>query len=181
MHGFFVEQMAMYTSYHRDHRNKLTHFIGVPAIAFSLLIPAALVEIFPVGFYTVSLATLIAVAVMIFWIVLDRPLGLATALVFVPFVLLADRISTMGATVAWTAFAVLFVGGWMFQLVGHAFEGRKPALTGNLLQIFIAPVFLVAEVVFGLGWRTSLRNEVDARWRDYLPKEAIPKGAAGVE
>ncbi|MEN8196591.1 MAG: Mpo1-like protein, partial [Pseudomonadota bacterium] len=174
MHGFFVEQMAMYSSYHRDHRNKLAHFIGVPAIAFSLFIPAALAGFFPVGFYAVSLATLIAAAVMVFWIVLDWPLGIATSLVFVPFVLLADWVSAMGVTVAWTAFAVLFAGGWMFQLVGHAFEGRKPALTDNLLQILIAPVFLVAEVVFGLGLRKSLHDEVDARWRDYLPKGAVP-------
>jgi uncharacterized membrane protein YGL010W len=35
--------------------------------------------------------------------------------------------------------------------VGHAFEGRKPALADNLFQIFVAPIFLAAEVFFALG------------------------------
>ena len=30
--GLFESQMAMYTSYHRDSRNRATHFIGIPAI-----------------------------------------------------------------------------------------------------------------------------------------------------
>ena len=181
MHSFFVEQMAMYTSYHRDHRNKMTHFVGVPAIAFSLLIPMALVGFVEVGFYTISLATVFAAAVMLFWVVLNRPLGLTTAIVFLPFVFLADWIAGLGAATVWISFAVLFVGGWIFQLIGHGFEGRKPALADNLLQIFIAPLFLVAEVFFALGWQKALCDEVEGRWRDYLPKDSIPKGAAGAE
>ena len=63
-----------------------------------------------------------------------------------------------------------FRRGWGLQLVGHAFEGRKPALVDNFMQVFIAPMFLIAEVAFALGLRKSLAAEVEARWRDYLPK-----------
>lgn len=169
MQRFFVEQMAMYSAYHRDGRNKATHFIGVPAIAFSLLIPMAMVRFAGLGGYSLSLATLFAVSVMIYWIVLDPPFGVATAAIFVPAVWLADWLAQQSAATAWIAFAVLFVGGWIIQLVGHAFEGRKPALADNLLQIFIAPVFLVAEVAFALGMRKNLRDVVERRWRDYAP------------
>src|SRR5579871_3937034 len=34
--------LADYGSYHRDARNRLTHYFGVPAIAYSVLVPAAL-------------------------------------------------------------------------------------------------------------------------------------------
>ena len=33
------QQMALYAAYHRNRWNKLTHFIGVPTIIFSILIP----------------------------------------------------------------------------------------------------------------------------------------------
>lgn len=52
-------------------------------------------------------------------------------------------------------FAGLFVGGWILQLVGHVFEGRRPALADDLFQIFVAPIFLAAEVFFALGYKAG--------------------------
>ena len=33
------DQMSFYAAYHQDSRNKATHFVGVPMIVFSLMIP----------------------------------------------------------------------------------------------------------------------------------------------
>ncbi|MGE4012988.1 MAG: DUF962 domain-containing protein [Alphaproteobacteria bacterium] len=176
MNPFFVEQMAMYASYHRDARNKATHFVGVPAIAVALLLPMALVPFFATGFYVVSLATLFAGAVMIYWIVLDRPIGIASAILFLPALWFAHWLAGQGAAPVWIAFGILFVGGWIIQLVGHAFEGRKPALVDNIIQIFIAPVFLMAELFFALGLCRDLHRAVEARWPHYAAK--APKQAA---
>ncbi|MGH7003904.1 MAG: DUF962 domain-containing protein [Alphaproteobacteria bacterium] len=170
MQRFFVEQMAMYAAYHRDARNKATHFVGVPAIAFSLLIPMAMVRFAGLDGYSISLATVFAAAVMIYWIVLDPPFGVVTAIIFVPAVWFAGWIAERSAATAWTSFGVLFVGGWVIQLVGHAFEGRKPALADNLLQIFIAPVFLVAEAAFALGLRKALHEAMMRRMPEFLPR-----------
>lgn len=171
MHGYFIAQISRYASYHRDGRNKATHFVGVPAIAISLLLPPALVKFGAAGWYDISLATVVAVAVWLFWIAMDRPFGIATSLVFLPALPLAGWLAVHGAMAVWIVFSVLFVGGWSLQLVGHAFEGRKPALLDNFMQVFIAPMFLVAEVAFALGLRKALAAEVEARWRDYLPEE----------
>jgi len=51
----------------------------------------------------------------------------------------------------------------VFQLVGHVFEGRRPALSDNLFQIFIAPIFLVAEVFFALGLKRDVRRKIEER------------------
>ncbi len=61
------------------------------------------------------------------------------------------------------SFGVLFVGGWILQLLGHVFEGRKPALADNLFQIFIAPIFLCAELFFALGYKPKLHAAVQER------------------
>jgi uncharacterized membrane protein YGL010W len=55
------------------------------------------------------------------------------------------------------------VGGWILQFAGHAIEGRRPAFADNLFQIFIAPIFLVAELFFALGLKGDVRERVEAR------------------
>ena len=168
MHEYFVEQMAMYSAYHRDFRNRLTHFVGVPSIAFALLVPMAWGGLVEVGGYTVSFATVFAAGVMVFWIVSDPPLGVATTVFYLPFLAVADWVGGMDRSIGWTVFAIFFVGGWVFQLVGHGFEGRKPALLDNLVQIFVAPVFLMSEIWFALGLRQELRAAVADRAPRYF-------------
>ena len=56
-----------------------------------------------------------------------------------------DSARSYGGATTWIVFAIFFVGGWVFQL-GHAWEGRRPALADNLFQAFIGPMFIMAEV-----------------------------------
>jgi uncharacterized membrane protein YGL010W len=152
-------QMAVYAAYHRNRWNRLTHFIGVPAIVFAILIPMSWV---PIG-GGVTLAHLFLGAVLAYYFLLDVPLAIATAAVTCALCYAARLAAGSGFASGWIWFGAFFVGGWIFQLVGHAFEGRKPALADNLFQIFIAPIFLVAEVFFALGLKRDLRATVEAR------------------
>jgi uncharacterized membrane protein YGL010W len=156
------EQMATYAAYHQDARNKATHFVGVPVIVLSLFIPLAWLRV-DVGGVALSAAMLFAAAVLVYYFILDVPLALAMLLVFALLAWLGERIAMLGGAPGWTWFAVLFVGGWILQLVGHVYEGRRPALTDNLFQIFVAPIFLVAEAFFALGYKPLLRDAVQRR------------------
>ena len=152
------EQMATYAAYHQDARNKATHFVGVPVIVLSLFIPLAWLRI-----GDVSVAMLFAAAVVVYYFMLDVPLALAMVVVFGVLAWMGKQIAMMGPVVGWSGFGVLFVGGWILQLVGHVFEGRKPALADNLFQIFVAPIFLAAEVFFALGYKPALHAAVQER------------------
>ena len=156
--------MSVYAAYHQDARNKATHFFGVPMIIVSLFIPLAWLNV-AIGPVTISGAALFAAVVLLYYLLLDPLLAVATGIATVALLLAAAWIADQGALVGWTAFAVLFVGGWIIQLVGHAFEGRKPALTDNLFQIFIAPIFLCAELFFALGYKPGLHTAVHERAR----------------
>lgn len=169
MNPFFVEQMAMYSAYHRDARNRATHFVGIPAIVFAIFVPLHWVPLFQLwnGEANVTLATLLWVVTSCFYLWLDRTIGGLMALLAFVFMLAAEWVAAQGGLVGWSVFAVFFVGGWIFQLVGHVFEGRRPALADNLLQALIGPMFLVAETVFALGIRKELHDAVEARWKNY--------------
>ena len=153
------EQMSIYAAYHRDRRNKATHFVGVPAIVFAILIPMSWVSLGD----GVSLAHLFLGAVLAYYFLLDAPLALVTAVAVGALFLAAKLAAGTGMTSGWIWFGAFFVGGWVFQLVGHVFEGRRPALSDNLFQIFVAPIFLVAEVFFALGLKRDVRRKIEER------------------
>jgi uncharacterized membrane protein YGL010W len=156
------DQMSFYAAYHQDARNKATHFVGVPMIIVSLFIPLALLKV-ELGGFALTGAIAFATVILVYYVFLDALLGLATAAFTVLFLLAAHWIAAQGPALTWSAFATLFVGGWIIQLVGHAFEGRKPALADNLFQIFIAPIFLCAEIFFALGYKPALHAAVQQR------------------
>ena len=167
------EQMSFYAAYHQDARNKATHFIGVPAIILSLFIPLAWIRL-DIGGVTLTAAMLFAAVVLVYYFVLDAPLALAMLVVTGVLVWIGHQIAQLGAAQAWIWFAVLFGGGWILQLVGHVFEGRKPALADNLFQIFVAPVFLAAEVFFALGYKPELHQRVQQRAQEMRNRALTP-------
>lgn len=157
-----ADQMSFYAAYHQDARNKATHFVGVPVIVFSLMIPLGWLRV-DAGGFPLSAALVTTAVLFAYYVVLDVPLGLAMGVVFAAMLWAAEPIAAapLGTGLAW--FLALFIGGWALQLWGHVYEGRKPALVDNLFQIFVAPVFLAAEVFFALGYKPRLHEEVQRR------------------
>ena len=151
--------MAVYAAYHRNRWNRLTHFIGVPAIIFAILIPMTWVSLGE----GVTLAHVFLGAVLAYYFLLDVPLALATTVAVGTLLLAAKAAAATGVASGWIWSGAFFIGGWIFQLLGHVFEGRKPALADNLFQIFVAPIFLVAEVFFALGLKHEVRKKIEER------------------
>ena len=177
---FYERQAAMYTTYHRDWRNRLTHFFGVPAIIFALLVAMGLWR-WQVGGYDVSFGMVFGLAVFVLWLVMDVGIALPLMVLLIPILALAEYVArTVPLTTALTIFAVFFIGGWVLQLLGHVYEGRKPALVENLFQIFVAPMFLVAELLFALGLRRTLHDRIEAyvrvRYPDFARESGAPEG-----
>jgi len=156
------DQMSFYAAYHQDARNKATHFVGVPIIVLSLFIPLSWLR-FELGGVTLTAAMIFAGVVLIYYFTLDIVLGLGMLVFNAVLIWLAQLIADLGTLQGWIAFAILFIGGWILQLVGHVFEGRKPALADNLFQIFVAPIFLCAELFFALGYKPKLHAAVQER------------------
>ena len=78
-----AQQMAVYNAYHRDERNKLTHFIGVPLIVVALLIPLSWLQIH-IGGVTITGAMVFVGVVTVWYLLLDVSLGLLTGAAVLP-------------------------------------------------------------------------------------------------
>jgi uncharacterized membrane protein YGL010W len=159
-----TQQLTQYAAYHRDRRNIATHFVGIPMIVLALAVllsrPAFGGGLLPV---TLSPAWLLFVAASVYYLVLDVPLGVAMACVSALCVEFGEWVAAQ-STLAWlTTGIALFVIGWVFQFIGHvAYEHRKPAFVDDVIGLLIGPLFVLAEALFGFGWRPDLREAIDA-------------------
>ena len=135
-----VDQLANYAAYHRERRNIATHFVGIPMIVLAVQVllarPAWLLGPVPL-----TPALLLSVAVALYYLSLDRPLGwLMAAWLFLG--LLVAEAEASQSTATWLGVGIgLFLLGWVIQFVGHIFEGRKPAFVDDIMGLLIGPLF----------------------------------------
>lgn len=159
-----IEQnLTQYAAYHRDRRNILTHFAGIPMIMFAIVAALATVSM-DIGSTHLTLAALFSIAVGAYYLVLDRVLGIAMAVVLFLLCAGASELTAragIGAALGWAA--SLFVLGWALQFLGHRFEGMKPAFYDDARQLLIGPLFVCAEVFFLLGAKPGLRRYIEER------------------
>ena len=157
-----VDHLAQYAAYHRDQRNILSHFIGIP-----LIVVAVAVLLSRPGFELLGLwlspALLVAVAAGVFYLRLDLRFGLLMALLLVLSLWAAAGLAVQSTTVWLSSGIGLFVIGWIIQFVGHYYEGRKPAFVDDVMGLVIGPLFVAAEAAFLLGLRKEVEQAIVQR------------------
>jgi uncharacterized membrane protein YGL010W len=130
--------LAEYGQAHRAPGNLACHSIGITLIVFGVFSMLAAIPIS--GFWRAS--EVLVGAASLWYLALDTQLGLAMtgaeALVDVAARAVGD----------WRVGAAAFVGGWIFQGIGHAvYEKNSPAFTRNLVHLLVGPAFLVNKVL----------------------------------
>ncbi len=157
------EQLSNYAAYHRDRRNIATHFVGIPMIVVAV---ATLLSRPNFGSWmglALTPALVLSLAVAAYYLLLDLRFGLVMSSLLALSLLAGQWLSEQG-TSAWLLSGIgLFVIGWIFQFVGHYYEGRKPAFVDDLMGLIIGPLFVVAETAFALGLRQTLRQDIERK------------------
>ncbi|WP_028239001.1 Mpo1 family 2-hydroxy fatty acid dioxygenase [Stutzerimonas azotifigens] len=157
-----IDHLAQYAAYHRDPRNLLTHFFGIPLILLAVTVLLSRQGL-ALGDLWLSPALPAALAAAVFYLRLDLRYGLCMLAVLGACLWLGAALAT-GPTAPWLALGLgLFVVGWVIQFVGHYYEGRKPAFVDDLIGLLVGPLFVLAELGFMLGWREPVREQIEAR------------------
>jgi uncharacterized membrane protein YGL010W len=137
--------------------NCALHVVGIVILFLGAVLPLSLVPVTIFGLQ-LNLGILLAIPVLIYWIVLDIPIGLAIAgsaalLLFTA----ATIVSHVSVTVVWAITVVLTVIGVAMQIIGHqVFERRQPALVDNPTHLLLGPIFVMAKLFISLGFRDDL-------------------------
>ncbi len=145
------EQVDIYSSYHQNPYNRLTHYFGIPVIIFSILLFLSWIR-YPSLPWWLNAGLIFSIAVFIYYFLLDKTIAFIMMILVLPLLLLAFWVSFLSWKLNILLFVVLFFGGWILQFIGHTvFEKKKPAFFDNLIQLLIGPLFFVIEVLKGLG------------------------------
>ena len=157
-----VDHLAQYAAYHRDRRNIVTHFVGIPMIVLAVTVLLSRPGLLLGGLW-LSPATLAALLSTLFYLRLDVRFGLVMG-ALLGLCLWFSAGLALGGTALWLSAGLgLFVVGWVIQFIGHFYEGRKPAFVDDLSGLIIGPLFVVAEAAFLLGLRQEVEHEVVQR------------------
>src|SRR5262249_8063324 len=119
MSAFLRRQLTDYVEYHRNPMNCALHVVGIVILFLGAILPLSLWPVTVFGFQ-LNVGVLLAAPVLIYWIVLDIPIGLAIAaaaalLLFTGVVI----VSHASVIVVWTITIVLIVIGVAMQIIGH--------------------------------------------------------------
>jgi len=176
-----VERLANYSSFHKNPVNIIIHVVCVPAIVFSIVLMGLVspYENESIKSYTpdwVLLPHLVILAFTLFilvWSVLLEPVAGAIMTLEATGFLYWGRLlyDTYGPEQVFYIGLAIHIISWIFQFVGHGiFEGRRPAFFTGFMQTFSAPVFVVLELLFLVGYRPGLQVSVAKSLPKYLDK-----------
>lgn len=155
-----LEQLlSQYAAYHLDHKNILTHFVGIPLIVFAIVCLTARAGVMLSGM-ELTLALVILIASSVYYLSLDRIFGLIMLVIYAIAYPFAYKIAQLDTSL-WLSLSIgIFVVGWVFQFVGHFYEKKKPAFMDDIMGLAIGPLFVLAEMVFMLGFRKDLEQRI---------------------
>ena len=135
--------LAEYGAYHRDRRNLICHEIGIPLIVLGIVALLRQVHVW-VPFLSTTLAGALLLMLTLYYAAAF--LRENTAAVVIATVGLAV-IYVVSAYVTWPFAIGAFVVGWIFQFIGHAYEGKSPAFLTNLLHLLVGPLWVASHLV----------------------------------
>jgi len=129
-----------YGAYHRDRRNLICHEIGIPLIVLGIIAWLRLAALSGTG---LNLAVLAIIATSVYYLSLGREVRAAAGIAIAGMIVLY----LIAAYVSWPFAIGVFVVGWIFQFVGHGYEGKSPAFLTNLLHLLVGPLWVASHLV----------------------------------
>jgi uncharacterized membrane protein YGL010W len=133
------------------------HVFGIIFLFLAAILPLHFwsVDVFGVQ---ITMATMMVLPVLIYWLLLDTALGAGIVAAAVLLLSAAAMIvSHVSVAAVWSISAVLIVVGISSQIIGHrVFERRQPALLDNPTHLLLGPMFVMAKLFIALGFRRDL-------------------------
>lgn len=158
----FAQEMAFYSAYHQEKTNIWIHVVGVPTILFTAFVAIASFELFSIGRFSVTAAWVYFALTTLVYLRLDLAMGVIAAGLYGSLCFWAHDVATMGSTTILAVFLTGQIVGWGAQIYGHLhFEKNRPAFYENIMQSFVsAPIFVIADVLFHMGFKRELQRQV---------------------
>lgn len=153
-----AQSIAIYKEDHRHPINKVLHYIGTPAVLFSIIIFSSWIHIVMPNVFNLSLSWFVILAMAIYYFQLDLTFGIIITAVLIPCTVLINLLAN--SWVSYFVFGLLFMAGWILQAIGHLIENSKPSFLTQPYMLLIAPLFIISEIAFSRGYRLDLQQQI---------------------
>ncbi|AZA83010.1 hypothetical protein C1637_17270 [Chryseobacterium lactis] len=146
---------AEYSKSHRNAINKFIHWICVPLIFWTILgfvslIPAPHICISYFG--CISIVSLIIISLItLFYVRLSLLIGVVMIVIMI---LMEHSIYISNINLgnqSWILYLSVFIITWIFQLIGHKIEGKKPTFLKDLQFLLVGPIWLLTYILKKVG------------------------------
>jgi uncharacterized membrane protein YGL010W len=142
------EWFGNYSKDHQNPRNRMIHWICVPAILWSAIAALWVVPIPPSigrpGFW----CGMAMIAAFAFYWRMSKPIGLAMLIVFVVLGGFTEFLyRSIGPVNLLIGAATVFVIAWIGQFIGHLIEGARPSFFTDLAYLLIGPAWLAGKLM----------------------------------
>ena len=152
-----AQVLADYQEFHTKKITRIAPFISVPLIVFSVLVFLTWFSFSLNPFVTIPIIWPVIIAIAVYYSRLDKLMGIILGITFFIVGILIGAIDQFSYTsLSGKLFLLTFICGWIIQFGGHLFEHKKPGFKSNCMQVFVAPLFVMAEVITSLGKRKDL-------------------------
>jgi len=135
----FEHALDDYATYHKNPKNKVTHYLGIPMIVFTIIVFLRLWDLPDLAGVPLDGALVVMAPVGLFYLMLNVGTGIGMILIFLGMYALAPL-------VAWPVALAVFIAGWVLQFIGHAFEGQSPAFFKNAAHLLIGPLWILNDL-----------------------------------
>lgn len=106
--------------------------------------------------------SVITLVMSVVYIKLDYIVGIVCLLIYLPGYALGCQLFNEMGEDHLRIIGIIHAFSWIAQFIGHGlFEHRRPALVDNILLTLAAPMFVVMEVMFYLGYHPSYFKEIE--------------------
>lgn len=128
-----VEQLALYQMFHRDYKNRAIHYLALPIVIYSGLLPFAYLKLMDLSFITqyfsLNMGMVLIVLALASSIRLDPSASVVFAAWTIPLIFLAEM-TIASLSILWVLLIVIlgqFIGWYLAVELGH--EKIEPKIT----------------------------------------------------
>ncbi len=125
-----------YSLFHLNAKNRLTHYLGIPLIALSLI---GLLS--KISFQSINLGQILCLFAFIFYFKLDKKIAVLFSIILILFY-------AIGLYLTIPQIILFQMSGWVLQFIGHlVYEKKSPAFLKNLEHVLIGPLWIFAKLI----------------------------------
>lgn len=150
-------RLNKYEDAHSNSSNRILHYIGIPAIFIGVVMFFSWFTVGIFGRWHIEFAWFGVIGLLVYYFFLNVRVAVVATVILILLTWFSTWLARpMPTKFSFILFLILLIGGFVCLFVGHSFEKKKPSFAKDIIQLTVAPLFLIIEVMKKFGLESHL-------------------------